>query len=319
MSETATQQEAETLQNKPGPILKEARERLGLEQKDIASQLNLQVDTIDAVENDAAEKLPAPTYVRGYIRSYARMVHLDGDALIKLYESDAAGPPEIIPDIKQHHQASSTDKPVKAVTYLITFALALLLLAWLQSHYVVDKNKQITETAVAEPSDHYTSPSYPGSTISTYEPPASGLSLYSENELTPQTEQEPTLLTDKLISEIEMPGSSDINAAISEATGTADEEDSGSFISTHDRIKFKITKDSWIEVYDSGNNRLYLGLAKTGEEIDISGIAPFNILLGYSPGVDVTFNGNKFNPEPFSNAGIAKFILSKPGEPVVTE
>src|SRR5690606_13439913 len=113
MSETASQ-ETETLQNKPGRILREARERLGLEQKDIASQLNLQVDTIDAVENDAAEKLPAPTYVRGYIRSYARMVQLDSDALIKLYESDAAGPPEIIPDIKQHHQVSSTDKPVKA-------------------------------------------------------------------------------------------------------------------------------------------------------------------------------------------------------------
>ena len=318
MSDTALQ-ETETLQNKPGRILREARERLGLEQKDIASQLNLQVDTIDAVENDAAEKLPAPTYVRGYIRSYARMVQLDSDALIKLYENEAAGPPEIIPDIKQHHQVSSTDKPVKAVTYLITFALALLLLAWLQSHYVVDKNNQVTETPVEESSDHFTSPSYPDSGIPAYEPPASGLSLYSENELIPRTEQDPSPLTDKLISEIEMPGAPDINAAISEATGTDDEENTSSFISTDDRVKFKITKDSWIEVYDSGNNKLYLGLAKSGEELDITGVAPFNVLLGYSPGVEVTFNGSKFDPEPFSNAGIAKFILSKPGEPEFTE
>ena len=319
MSDKASQQETETPQNRPGQLLKEARERLGLEQKDIASQLNLQVDTIDAVERDAAEKLPAPTYVRGYIRSYARMVQLDSDALIRLYESDAAGPPEIIPDIKQRHQASSTDKPVKAVTYLITFGLALLLLAWLQSHYVINKNSQVAETPTDDPSDRYTSPSYPGPGISTYAPPASGLALYNENESTPQSDQEAGALNDMLISEIDMPDTPAINAAISEATGTTAEENSTSFVSTDDRVKLKITRDSWIEVYDSGNNRLYLGLAKTGEELDISGVAPFNILLGYSKGVGVTFNGNKFDPEPYSKSGIAKFVLSKPGEPEVTE
>lgn len=325
MSDMSIQQETETPQNRPGQRLKAAREKLGLDQKEIASQLNLQVDTIDAVENDAADRLPAPTYVRGYLRSYARIVHEDADALIKLYENEAAGPPEIIPDIRQHHQISSTDKPVKAVTYLITFGLALLLVAWLQSHYVVEKDNREMKTsgsAIEETEQNYdyTRPSYETSGESGYDKPAvSGLSLYTDDQLPGPPVQPADSIDDKLIGEIGMPDSGAINTAISEVTGEPEATATDTPVFADDRIHFKITRDSWIEVHDSGNNRLYLGLAKSGEEIDINGVAPFNVLLGYSSGVEVTFNGNRFDPEPYSRAGIAKFTLGNPDPQVNTE
>lgn len=302
MSDKSQHPGNESPQQTPGQILKQARERLGLEQKDISSKLNLQVDTIDAVENDAAEKLPAPTYVRGYIRSYARMVQLNGDELIKLYENDAAGPPEIIPDIRQHHQISSNDKPVKAVTYLITFGLALLLIAWLQSHYVVEKSAHTNDTVAPE------------TDLPTYDLPATGLPPFTASGLsTDLTQQEAeALITDIMTNNTGMAETSTIDAAIDLATGAAGAGITGTAITPEDRVIFTINKDSWIEVYDSGKNRLYLGMGKPGEEINIAGVAPFNVLLGYSPGVVVTFNGNKFDTGPFTKGSIARFTLSKP-------
>jgi cytoskeleton protein RodZ len=60
-------------------------------------------------------------------------------------------------------------------------------------------------------------------------------------------------------------------------------------------------------------------MGKPGEEINITGAAPFNVLLGYSPGVMVTFNGNKFDTEPFTKGSIARFTLSKPESQDITE
>ena len=302
----------ESPQQTPGQILKLARERLGLEQKDISSKLNLQVDTIDAVENDAAEKLPAPTYVRGYIRSYARMVQLNGDELIKLYENDAAAAPEIIPDIRQHHQASSTDKPVKAVTYLITFGLALLLIAWLQSHYVVEKSGHASDT-VADKITNDTNQAYsPSTVLPAYDLPATELLPLSTSNLSVELISPGIETQSDIRSKVpDLAEETTINTAIDLAIGAAGPEITGTTVTPEDRIIFTINRASWIEVHDSGKNSLYLGMGKPGEEINITGAAPFNVLLGYSPGVMVTFNGNKFNTEPFTKGSIARFTLSK--------
>jgi cytoskeleton protein RodZ len=311
MSDNSQQPGNESRQQTPGQILKLARERLGLEQKDISSKLNLQVDTIDAVENDAVEKLPAPTYVRGYIRSYARMVQLDGDELIKLYENDAAGPPEIIPDIRQHHQVSSNDKPVKAVTYLITFGLVLLLIAWLQSHYVVEKATTINDTITDEPATDNHQVYYPETKLPAYDFPDTEMPLSTTSDFsTGISEQETgTLMEDIKTDNTGIMEMTTIDADIELATGTADTETT---VTPEDQIIFTIERASWIEVYDSGNNRLYLGTGKSGEIINITGVAPFNVLLGYSPGVIVTFNGKKFDTEPFNKGSIARFTLSNP-------
>jgi len=123
--------------NNLGALLTRAREKLSLSQKDIASRLNLKEEYIVALDANDFDELPAPTYVRGYIRSYARALNLNADSLINLYEGIAEAPPEILPDVKPTVQASSRDKPVKAVTYLVTLTLVILIIAWWQGQHIV--------------------------------------------------------------------------------------------------------------------------------------------------------------------------------------
>ena len=310
MSDNTRQTDPDAVLQTPGQSLKAGREKLGLSQKEVASQLNLQTDMIDAVEKDDKDRLPASTYVRGYIRNYAKIVNLDANELIKLYENDAAAPPEIVPEIKSHMQVSSTDKPIKAVTYLITFGLVLLLIAWLQSQYVVKESAGEQTDATGSAEEYQELPSY--SSTATQQTPATkeyveepvigpGLSLTIQEPL-PQ-------ISESIVGTIELPSTTTAAIPGTVPDNGHDSENIETLLPAGDEIKFKITRESWIEVYDSGNQRLFMGLAKPGDALTLSGIAPFDILLGYSPGVEVRFNGELFNTEPHSRSGIARFKL----------
>lgn len=292
----------------PGQLLKAAREKQGLSEKEIASQLNLHIKMITALENHDKNQLPDSMYVRGYIRNYARIVNLDSEKLIGLYENDAGAPPDLVLDKKSPSETSSADFPVKAVTYLISFSLVLLLIAWLQGQHVQEKNTLDTEmpvvsgeSEVMERLPDYTHPAE-NNTEQLFNEPAMSLDLQgSETEIyenftgTGEPQEE----------------SMDMPAELSSDVAAADQVDQSleSLLPVNDEVKFKIKKESWIEVYDSGHNRLYMGLVKPGDEISLSGMAPFEVLLGYSPGVEVRFNGELFDPEPYSRSGIARFML----------
>jgi hypothetical protein len=60
-----------------GALLTGARERIGLTVGEVANHLKLSVRQVEALETDAFERLPSPMFVRGFARSYARLVQID--------------------------------------------------------------------------------------------------------------------------------------------------------------------------------------------------------------------------------------------------
>jgi cytoskeleton protein RodZ len=67
-------------------MLRMARERLGLSQKEVADHLYLTTNFIAYIDEGSFEKIPKPAFIKGYVRSYAKVVELDGDELIAMYE-----------------------------------------------------------------------------------------------------------------------------------------------------------------------------------------------------------------------------------------
>lgn len=66
----------------PGHILREARERLGLSVADVANQIKLAPRQIEALEADDFQHLPEMAFVRGFLRSYAKILQLDVQPLL---------------------------------------------------------------------------------------------------------------------------------------------------------------------------------------------------------------------------------------------
>ncbi len=69
-----------------GAILKEHRENQNVSINQVANQLYLDNRIIIAIENDDHESLPDPIYVRGYIRGYCKLLKLDAEGLLALFQ-----------------------------------------------------------------------------------------------------------------------------------------------------------------------------------------------------------------------------------------
>lgn len=70
-----------------GVRLRNAREQLGLSQQTVAERLCLKVSTVRDIEEDKAPADLASTFLRGYIRSYAKLVHIPEDELLPMMEN----------------------------------------------------------------------------------------------------------------------------------------------------------------------------------------------------------------------------------------
>ena len=65
-----------------GALLRAARESAGLSLDAVAQQLKLAPRQVKALEDDDFALLPGRTFVRGFVRNYARLVRLDADAVL---------------------------------------------------------------------------------------------------------------------------------------------------------------------------------------------------------------------------------------------
>ena len=68
-----------------GATLREARRRYGLEVREVEERTKIRARYIRALENEDWETLPAPAYVRGFLRTYGQMLGLDGEMLADEY------------------------------------------------------------------------------------------------------------------------------------------------------------------------------------------------------------------------------------------
>lgn len=286
--------------NNLGGLLSRAREELSLSQKDVASRLNLKEEFIAALDANDFDKLPAPTYVRGYIRSYAGAVNLNADNLINIYEGSAEAPPEILPDVKPAVQASSRDKPVKAVTYLVTFTLVILIIAWWQGQHIVSTDFFAFNTKTSEGGK------YPGGFTYTYDVVyhPDTLELIEIDELEDSGLKNMKIVDLSISTELE---SEDI--LVTEDLPGPDAQVNLSTLTNSDILKMELAAESWVEVYDVLGEKLYRGLAKPGEMISITGTAPLSVKLGNARAVSVNFNGNAFDTSTHTKAGVASFLL----------
>ena len=69
-----------------GSSLREARERQGLDLATVERETKIRGKYIRALEDEQFELLPAQTYVKGFLRTYAESLGLDGRLLVEEYK-----------------------------------------------------------------------------------------------------------------------------------------------------------------------------------------------------------------------------------------
>lgn len=75
-----------------GPTLRDARNRRKLDLPEVEDAIKIRVRYLQAIENEEWDALPGGAYTRGFIRTYASYLGLDGDRLVDDYRRVAAPP-----------------------------------------------------------------------------------------------------------------------------------------------------------------------------------------------------------------------------------
>jgi cytoskeleton protein RodZ len=71
----------------PGELLKSAREASGLSIEQVAEKLHLLQSIVSALEQDCYDRIRGETFVRGYMRNYARLLGINSDEVVGRYNA----------------------------------------------------------------------------------------------------------------------------------------------------------------------------------------------------------------------------------------
>jgi hypothetical protein len=119
-----------------GSSLRDARERQGLDFPELEQLTKIRPKYLRALEDERFDILPAPTYVKGFLRSYAEALGLDGQPFVDEFNSRfAIGEEEVVVRTRRV-PASRPDRAGResriAVLALLGIAIltALVIAAW---------------------------------------------------------------------------------------------------------------------------------------------------------------------------------------------
>lgn len=70
-----------------GKFLQQEKERKGLSLEAVSQVTRISLRNLEAIENDEFVSLPAPIFIRSFLKTYASTIGLDSDKVIALYET----------------------------------------------------------------------------------------------------------------------------------------------------------------------------------------------------------------------------------------
>lgn len=135
-----------------GHRLKLAREGMGLSDKEAAARLYLNVKMITIIENESFSEGPPPTFMRGYLHSYARMLNIpesEINAALKELETNLPVNRNT-PHVLHARPIDHTERYIRWITLFVVLILVVLVCIWWRSHskYVIADVPPKTSTQV---------------------------------------------------------------------------------------------------------------------------------------------------------------------------
>jgi cytoskeleton protein RodZ len=76
---------------------------------------------------------------------------------------------------------------------------------------------------------------------------------------------------------------------------------------------------SWTRIEDANGRLLVLETVNAGRKLQLQGVAPFKVFLGYAPGVLIYYNGTLFSHADYHRGDLARFRVgsSQDNRPLV--
>jgi len=303
----------------PGTLLKEKREALGLTQQQVADRLRLRVTIIQNLEENKFESDLVATFIRGYLRSYAKAVGLKESEILAAYEKSAGkvSQEQTMQSFSRKTKRAKHDSHLNIITWgVLVILIGMSSLWWWQNHrdtgVVVGQDDEVS--AVLD------------NDAATKESDGKGFATVSE--LTEEQGEEPVEVTEPatdgdvaadeaMASEDASVQSADTNEAtasdsqdVAAEQTTAVAEESAPVVANDDStLTMSFTADCWVQVKDATGKTLVTGIKKAGQSVDLRGKKPLQVILGAPEGVTMTFASEPVDLSRYTSGKVARFTL----------
>ncbi|MBU2916644.1 MAG: cytoskeleton protein RodZ [Psychrosphaera sp.] len=300
MTEQTNQEQKE--KQSPGQILVSARQALNIDLADLADQIKVPLHVLEAIEKDRIPKNLPETFVRGYIRSYAKKVNVAEELVLPQVETIGVvydEPDKDMQSFSRRNKRKAVEKRLSLISWVFGVVLIIALIIWWMQdnqysdfapvagsddHIVVAAHEVKTELeATAVVTDQGEDESNLNQTI----PPAELAKVAEQNEQ--PAIQQPVVLT------------ASQKAAVAD-NGEIDEE---GFI----KVEMKFENECWVEVHDVSGDRIAIGNKPAGYLMSLNAQGPLNVLLGNPDGVSIWVNGKPFSIADLPKNRVARFEI----------
>jgi cytoskeleton protein RodZ len=329
-----------------GKSLREARERLGLSVGDVANRIKFAPRQIEWLEEDDFVRLPEAAFVRGFVRSYARLVELD--------------PSHLLAGLPSSHAQPASSREVKSVEIPMPTAFSARRhnIVWLAAALVVALSLAIFERL------HERSPAQgkpvasmtvepielPGGVVEGASAPVALSTMAAQAEVEAPEATKPEIQKPEVQKPVTHPAPRSVvqsqpvqsSQAITKPAAPAKAapakvappvavvqpsqpvpqlvavaapvpvEQSAVNAETHvtdHALRIELDEEAWVEVRDASDKPLLAKMCVAGSLVRVAGKAPLQVIIGNAKAARLFDNGKKINLVRYTTAEVAKVKL----------
>lgn len=270
-----------------GQQLREAREAAGLSIDDVGSRLRMPVHVVQALESEQWQRLGAPVFVRGQLRSYARLLGVDLEPLLQTAQIAPVQPVELISHTHTPPLRRMLENATRRMVYVvITAGLAVPVWYATRSHFADDGGPSTASLDVV--------PGTPSTTVAATATPANGAA--APVPAAPAATRPAPSAAPYIASLTPMP------------RPTAEPEKNS--------LSLSFQGDSWVQILAPDGTPVEKALLKAGETRTYAPGQVGRVVLGNASAVQVQQSGSTVDLTPFRRANVARFAVSSDGSVV---
>lgn len=322
-----------------GQQLKRAREQKGLSVSAVADAQHLRPVVIHAIEEGDYEQIDSELFLKGYVRTYAKQVDLDPDALIATLDKELeplrqqkVQAEERNPLVDMERRRHQKRRMAKLFFFLLVVAIAVFVgLRFLENRGTTSapEEPESSEPAsqTSEPLESQSGDSSDASAFDSGTEDDAGVAqtlpedndLMADEPIVPEVDAQappegqgdtPLATSSESVedSRLEQEQSSVPSAGVddnqfptvtSEPEPAFEESAQPDTVAGNGRLEMTFSDECWVQVTDSAGNRLVGSLQRDGDRIDVSGRVPIQVVVGAVDAIEQI----RFDGEPVDMSG----------------
>jgi cytoskeleton protein RodZ len=327
-----------------GTLLREARESLGFTVADVAAQIKLAPRQIEALEADDFKSLPESAFVRGFVRSYAKILHLDMQPLLAMLPQAKETAAELIPaSVDMPFPGENTSQRQTLILLGAALMLAVIAVSFAVWHFTNPARQPAVakietpvslpaeKQVIAEPLVQKQSMAATPDTAETKR--HSSVTAAQSSVHAAKTKAAATAGPSSTIAQSSVRATKTKTAATTGQSSTvaqssvlatetkavqaepqpqmAGSENTGDTATPTTVLRLVFDAESWAEIQDKDGKILSSRAHEPGSEMRVRGHPPLSLVIGHATAVHLFKNGEPVDLTPYTNASseVARLTL----------